>query len=184
MIAADQSEVRVQESGDWSTETGRLIGFTKQLEKKSIFQNLVESAASKQAANGLLVADAEGKIEWVNDTFVSITGYQPEELIGPKPGDTLQGKGTHPDTVAQMAEHILRKEFFHVQVINYQKGGKPYWVDIRCSPLIDEEGTLESYFASQQDLTEQHQTEVEKRKGDVIRQTTSEQARIGGWSLD
>ena len=184
MMSADGTEVRVQETARVSESSGRLVGFTRQLSKVSKFQSLIESVASKQAVNGLLVANAEGEIEWVNDTFTSMTGYPLEELVGRKPGSLLQGEATDPDTVAKMREHIRRREFFHVQVINYNKAGKPYWADIRCSPLIDEQGNLEGFFAFQMDVTEQHQIELEKREGDLIMQMMSEQARIGGWSLD
>ncbi len=101
-----------------------------------------------------------------------------------KPGELLQGPGTDPDTTAIMAKHLKKQQDFHVEIVNYRKDKTPYWVDIRCSPITDEYGHLEGFFALQMDITKQRKFEYEKRKNELIMQTMSEQARIGGWSLD
>ena len=36
--------------------------------------------------NAVIVTDAEGRVEWVNDGFVRSTGYSLEEMSGRKPG--------------------------------------------------------------------------------------------------
>lgn len=164
------------------TPRSQLVGFSKKILPR--MQALVESVATRRSVNALLVCGIDGRIRWANPSFLDLSGYTLDELTGQKPGDLLQGEATDPDTVAEMARRLAKEQDFHVQVINYHKNGTPYWADIRCSPLTDEYGHLEGFFALQMDITEQKQIEYEKRKNELIMQIMSEQARIGGWSLD
>ena len=67
-----------------------------------------EAAASKLALvasrtdNLVIISDADGRIEWTNRAFTMLTGFEPEEVVGRKPGSFLQGPETDPATVAHM----------------------------------------------------------------------------------
>ena len=56
--------------------------------------------------NGVILTDADGLVEWVNEGFTRISGYTLDEVRGKSPGSVLQGPATDPDTVAHMREHI------------------------------------------------------------------------------
>lgn len=175
----------MRESGEPSEQAqsrDMLAGFSRKI--LSRLQALVESLGTGQSINALLVCGTNGRIQWANPAFLELSGYTLEELIGKKPGELLQGEATDPETIKQMKTALARDEDFHVQVVNYNKDGSPYWVDIRCSRLTDEYEHLEGFFALQMDITQQREIEYEKLKNDLIIETMSEQARIGGWSLD
>jgi PAS domain S-box-containing protein len=40
-----------------------------------------------QTKNSAVITDAEGRIEWVNKSFETTTGYQLEEVLGQRPKD-------------------------------------------------------------------------------------------------
>ena len=45
---------------------------------------------AKKNQNGVVITDAEGCIEWVNEAFTRISGYAIAEIQGQKPGDVLK----------------------------------------------------------------------------------------------
>ena len=110
------------------------------------------SLVARHTTNTVIITDANGLIEWVNDGFVRSTGYQPEEVIGQKPGNLLQGPDTDPDTVRYMRDRLSAGQGFEVEVLNYAKNGKPYWVEISCQP-IREPGEPLRFMAVESDVT-------------------------------
>jgi PAS domain S-box-containing protein len=112
------------------------------------------SLIARQTVNAVIITDSEQKITWVNSAFTHITEYQPEEVIGRKPGTFLQGKETDPLTVQYLREKIKAKEPFDCEIINYSKSGRKYWMHIQGQPLLDENGNIQRYFAMETDVTE------------------------------
>ena len=41
--------------------------------------------------NAVIITDARGNIEWVNEGFTRMTGWLLDEVMGKRPGDVLQG---------------------------------------------------------------------------------------------
>src|SRR5579862_5530653 len=58
-------------------------------------RNEVESRklalVASRTNNAVIITDALGRIEWVNEGFTRITGYGIAEVLGRKPGSFLQG---------------------------------------------------------------------------------------------
>ncbi len=51
-----------------------------------------QSAALKSAANGIVITNTQGNIEWVNPAFTKLTGYSWKEVIGKYPRVLNSGK--------------------------------------------------------------------------------------------
>nr|WP_239056693.1 bifunctional diguanylate cyclase/phosphodiesterase [Wenzhouxiangella limi] len=126
-----------------------ISGFKSQ---ETMLEQLSEVVAQTQ--HGVIFTDAEGRVTWVNDGTERMTGFSLEEMQGQKPGDLLQGENTDPETVAHMARQLAAGEGFRVEVINYTKSGREYWLHIACSPVLDREGRLDGFMALQTDITE------------------------------
>ena len=109
--------------------------------------------------NAVILADANGRIEWVNDAFCRITGYQLDEVIGRSPGSFLQGRKTDVPTAEFMRERIYSGEGFNVEILNYTKSGKPFWVLIEVQPIRDESGRLTRFIGVQTDITSRKSAE-------------------------
>lgn len=114
--------------------------------------------------NLVVITDSAGKIEWVNDAFSRLTEYPLNEVVGRKPGEFLQGPDTDPDIVAFMHDHLQRREGFNVEVLNYSKSGRKYWVAIEARPVFNEFGTVTGYVAIETDVTQRKQAEKESRE--------------------
>lgn len=109
--------------------------------------------------NGVVIADREKRVEWVNAGFERLTGYTLAEVRGRKPGDVLQGPATDPATVARMRAALLRGATFEVEVLNYAKDGHIYWINLSVDPLRDEAGEIRGYIGIETDITERKRME-------------------------
>lgn len=104
--------------------------------------------------NAVIVSDSEGRIEWVNDGFVRLTGWTSEEVIGKTPGSFLQGPDTSPATVQMMRDKLRNGEGFRAEVLNYGRDGRKYWISVEVQPILNEAGVLTNYMAVESDVTE------------------------------
>ncbi len=117
--------------------------------------------------NAVVVTDASGLIEWVNDGFVRLTGWALTEVIGKKPGEVLQGPETDEATVRHMSESLAMGEGFQVELLNYSKTGRRYWIASEVQPIRDVSGKITNFMAIQSDITDR------KEADRVLRETNS-----------
>ncbi len=110
--------------------------------------------------NVVIIADAAGRVEWVNDAFTDLTGYSLADAFGRTPGSLLQGPGSDPEVVALMRENIRQNRGFRAEVLNYHRDGHPYWVDIEVQPVLDEAGHLTRFIAVESDITARRRGEA------------------------
>ena len=104
--------------------------------------------------NAVVLTDADGKVVWVNDGFTRLTGYALEEMLGRRPGTVLQGPGTDPHTVEHIRERLQQGEGFSVEILNYGKTGRAYWLAIEVQPIRDEQGRITNFMAVESDITD------------------------------
>ncbi|HVU36304.1 MAG TPA: ATP-binding protein [Opitutaceae bacterium] len=114
--------------------------------------------------NGVVITDPLGRIEWVNEGFTRITGYVLADCAGHKPGALLQGPATDHATVVHMHQQIARGEGFKVEIVNYHKLGRPYWVAVEVQPIHDATGRLVNFMGIQGDITARREAEEALRK--------------------
>ena len=93
----------------------------------------------------VVLTDAEGCIEWVNESFIRTCGYSFDEVRGQKPGKLLQGPATDRETVQDLRSAIAAATHTECSLINYRKDGSPYTVHIMLSPLA-EDGKLVGFL--------------------------------------
>lgn len=128
---------------------------------------LAEVAA--RTDNAVIITDPAGRIEWVNTGYTRITEYTLEESLGRKPGELLQGPGTDAGTVAHMSDRLKQGEGFEVEILNYAKSGRAYWLATEVRPLRDDAGRITNFIAIERDITEdkRHQIEIERQKNTI-----------------
>ncbi len=131
------------------------------------------------AKSGVMITDAEGRVEWMNDAYIRATGYSLEEMKGRKPGAVLQGSETAPGAVAQMRAGLITQQGFHVVVLNYHKSGRPYWSELEVQPLHDANGTCTGYMGVQTDVTVRHRMEEQLRSQEALFRFIFEHSPVG-----
>jgi PAS domain S-box-containing protein len=99
-------------------------------------------------------------IIFTNDSFLSLTGYDREEVLGHK-FNFLMARGADPKTLAQV-EAAFEGGTDHGSEIRYRrKDGSIFWAAIFVSPVLDENGVVVQHFASFVDLTRQKQEQAQ-----------------------
>lgn len=110
--------------------------------------------------NMVVIADGKGEIEWVNPAFTRITGYTLEEVIGKQPGSFLRGPESDLNISAFMRGKLdAGLGFKDIEIINYAKDGRPYWVSIEVQPILDRTGKVTQFIAIESDVTERKLTQ-------------------------
>jgi PAS domain S-box-containing protein len=104
----------------------------------------------------IVISDArqpDYPIVLANDSFLELTGYSAEELLG-RNCRLLQGEDTSRTAVAEIRAMIAQERQGTVEILNYRKNGTTFWNQLHLSPIRDDEGRLAYYFASQVDVTD------------------------------
>ncbi len=119
------------------------------------------SLVASYTDNLVIITDAEGRIEWVNQAFTRRTGYTMEEVAGRRPDEVLRGPETDPATIAQINAWRAEGLSFKAELFNYTKWGEPYWASFHASPIRDALGRLERFVSIQTDSSELRRTQRE-----------------------
>jgi len=110
--------------------------------------------------NCVIITGRDSRIEWVNPSFETLTGYTLDEAKGQTPGSLLQGPATDPVTIEYMREKIKVGENLQCEIINYSKTGRKYWVSIEVQPLCDDSGQVTNFMAIETDITARKESEL------------------------
>lgn len=149
------------------------------LENRLTHEHLLALVASS-TNTVVIISNADDIIEWVNPRFSDVTGYSPEEVIGKSP-DILRGPDTDPETKQRIDQMKNRLESFHETILNYRKDGKPVWMRMHVTPLLDENGKLERFIAIQEDISDIKRTEQDLIRSREQLSAAQKQAKIGSW---
>jgi len=129
----------------------------------------------------VVIADAGGFIVWVNPAFTRMCGYNSDELLGRRPGHILGGPLSEKQSREVLNGAIRNRESVQTRLVNYAKGGKPYWVDIHLEPIIDSQGHLTGYISIEKDVTvdERHQHELGELSASIYEELVKKVGKNG-----
>jgi PAS domain S-box-containing protein len=117
------------------------------------FGKKIESLFTKPN-EAMVVTDGQGFIQWVNPAFTELSGFELHELRGKKPGAVLQGELTDQAAVQRIRDAVQSHKPWTEELINYTKGGTPYWVSISISPILDEDLQPRCFVAIEHKITD------------------------------
>src|SRR3989339_447062 len=131
---------------------------TAQREAKELISKL--SSAVEQSPISIFITDLDGNIEYVNPFTITTTGYQQEELIGQNPR-ILKSGFTNPKVYDELWSTITNGKVWRGVLNNRRKNGSLYWESTTITPIINEVGTITSFIAIKEDITERIKIEHE-----------------------
>ncbi|MCM2373678.1 response regulator [Aporhodopirellula aestuarii] len=117
------------------------------------------SLVASRAGNAILIMDASGTIEWTNDAFTKLSGYDPADAIGHRLDDLVFGPSTDAKTRKMIAASLSRGEELTIDVLQYRKDGSTVWAECQWIPVNDDTGTLSRWIVIESDITRRRQTE-------------------------
>jgi PAS domain S-box-containing protein len=156
----------------------------EQLEK--IAQSELElkklSLIATKTKSGVIISDAHGQIEWVNESFEQTTGYALEEVIGKKPKEFLQDESiTNHEARMKLSEALAKKQNVEVTILNVAKNGFPYYNQLQITPVFDEQGKHINFIALQKDITAEEEAKQALVKVNSRFELITQSSQIGIW---
>lgn len=142
----DSPEVPVR-LGALASRLGASLESAQQQEWLTLFD-----AALAGIGNGVFITDAGGVIRWVNRSFVELSGYTPEQLVGQNP--KMLGSGVHgTDFYRRFWETILAGNPWRGDIVNARPNGSRYTVRQTITPLVDMGGEIGHFVAILEDIS-------------------------------
>ena len=116
---------------------------------------------AEHTTDSVIITDADGRIEWVNEAFTRITGYGFYEALGANPGDILNVPETDLAAIAALDAPENRQKNRRVEVLNRTKSDGRVWMDVILSPIFNADGSHAMTIAVERDITAARAHEAE-----------------------
>ncbi|CDX38850.1 Signal transduction histidine kinase [Mesorhizobium sp. ORS 3359] len=119
------------------------------------------AAAIRATRMSMLITDPrkpDNPIVFVNDSFLRLTGYAREEVMG-RNCRFLQGPETDPAAIAELRAAVAEGNDISIDLLNYRKDGSAFWNALYISPVYNDKGELLFFFASQLDVSDRKHSE-------------------------
>ncbi len=123
------------------------------------------AAAMRATRMSMLITDPrlpDNPIVYCNGAFLKLTGYERDEVVG-RNCRFLQGPDTERAAIARIREAVDERTDIAIDILNYTKDGTAFWNALYMSPVINEAGELQFFFASQIDVTDRKDSEHRAR---------------------
>jgi two-component system cell cycle sensor histidine kinase/response regulator CckA len=137
------------------------------LERERVAENIRKlSHAIEQSPVSVLITDVEGRIEYVNRKFTTVTGYTADEVRGQNPRILKSGElnnGVYETVWKTIKAGGTWSGEFH----NRRKNGEVFWEWADISPLVNDSGKITHFVAVKEDITERKKTAEALRESEL-----------------
>ncbi|MBN4081669.1 SpoIIE family protein phosphatase [bacterium AH-315-C07] len=158
-------------------QTAEVVKQKDELEKVNFELEKLSLVASK-TDNPVLIADPEGVIEYVNETFTRISGFTLHDL------NKKFGKSVFEISKNDAIEDLFRKSIddkvsVKYETINLTKDGSEIWMASTLTPVLDRNGEVKKVVIIDTDITERkYNEEIIKQKNRDITDSITYAKRI------
>ena len=139
---------------------GTLIDITDMQETRK--QLSVLAQAVEQTDDLIRIVERDGKISYLNDSFMAHTGYTRGELIGQNSKILKSGEHTKA-FYADLWSTLLSGNIFRCRFINRKKDRQLYYEEATITPIKDDKQVIQSFVVTGKDVTDKIKLEEELR---------------------
>jgi len=154
----ERAHVRFDEAGLAIFAVGTVQDVTERHQAEEQLRKL--SLAIEQSPHSIVITNTLAEIEYVNDTFVSNTGFLREDVIGQKP-NLLQSGETPVETYADLWATLSEGNTWRGEFINRRKDGSTFTEFAIISPVRQKSGLITHYLAIKEDISEKKHIQSE-----------------------
>ncbi len=115
---------------------------------------------ASHAQDAILIADAAGRVTWVNAAFERLTGFTLADAEGRTPGEILQCEETCPEARARIRAALAARAAVREQLVNVSRDGRRYWIDLEISPVFGQSGDELQFIGISRCIDEQKAREA------------------------
>ncbi|CCG09177.1 Diguanylate cyclase/phosphodiesterase with PAS/PAC sensor(S) [Pararhodospirillum photometricum DSM 122] len=119
--------------------------------------------AMSAVASAIFVCDGEGRVEWVNEAYERLTGYQGAEMLGHLP-EVLRPGGREEADLEQIWAALRAGRVWRGELVERRKDGRTHTVHQILTPLLDRAGRVLHVVAVHEDVTARKRTEERIRQ--------------------
>ena len=157
----EQAELEFDASGALLGGFGTCQDVTTRKRSEEALQ--LQSNALQAAANGIVITDSHGTIQWVNPAFTRLTGYTADEAIGQNPRVLKSGRHDRA-FYDDLWNTILAGRVWQGEIVNKRKDGTFYTEEMTITPVLDDNGVISRFIAIKQDISARKRLEAELEK--------------------
>ena len=114
------------------------------------------AAAVEQAADGIVITDTAGQIQYVNPAFTALTGYTAEEAVGKNTRILKSGRHSA-EFYSHIWQALLSGKVWQGEITNRRKDGALCDEEMRIAPVRNANGAVAGYIAIKHDVTGQRE---------------------------
>ena len=156
-----QATAEISDTGEISGYVGTITDITER--KRAEEERMHLATAIEQTAEGLIVANRDWVIQYVNPAVERMTGYSKSELIG-KHSRILKSDKHDRDFYRNIRDTLGRGEVWSGHLVNRRKDGTFYETEITSSPVLNSAGKIINYVSIHRDITREVRLERELRQ--------------------
>ena len=138
-------------TGKATLTRGCLIDITERKDAESELVKLAQ--AVEQSPESIVITNTRAEIEYVNEAFISNTGYKLSEVKGKKPS-LLKSGSTPPERYKDMWTCLSTGQPWQGELYNRRKDGSTFIDYAIISPIRQNDGTISHYVSVQEDVGE------------------------------
>ena len=109
---------------------------------------------AERSSNAVVLADAQRQIEWVNDAFITITGFTVQESIGQRLGILLERGSADPEAFEQFSFAVQQGRGFKREINIRATTGEARFALVDLQPTHDDAGVSTGWVLIATDLTD------------------------------
>ena len=150
----DELKIRLQQAERRCSELNRQLEHLRSLHDTLELLALVAS----KTENAVVILDAARRVEWVNESFVRMSGFEQTEVLGRSVVELFYGESDEGEAVAglqEMQDALEAGNGVSQEILHKRKDGRTYWASLSITPAVDDEGTLNRWIGIATDSTQQ-----------------------------
>lgn len=159
--------------------------FHSELRKTDLINREMKELSSvvEQTADGVVITDRHGMIEYINPAFEQITEYSMKDAVGNTPRILKSGKHSK-NFYKGLWTTILAGQVFRSRMANRKKSGKIYYADLTITPIKNKKGQVTHFVGTWKDITRHIQAEEALQQREKQYRLLFEKNPYPMWVLD